>query len=83
MCDQLGQAKHLQYTAQMLNYYSLLQATQYSCDFPNLAPQGCTQYYYGSAKDRVQTYNYNGGGGQHLADQAQAICVRRERGNCR
>lgn len=51
-----------------------VQVTQYSCDFPNLAPEGCTQYYFGSTLDIVQTYNYVGG--QHLANQDQQICIR-------
>ncbi|XP_059097602.1 uncharacterized protein LOC131891926 [Tigriopus californicus] len=58
-----------------------IKVTQYSCDYPNLAPDGCTQYYFGSSADTVQTYNYVGG--QHLASQDQNICIRRERGNCR
>ena len=57
------------------------QITQYSCDFNNLAPTGCTQYYFGAQSDTVQTYNFDGG--QHLASQNQNICVRRERGNCK
>ena len=55
--------------------------TQYSCDYNNLAPTGCTQYYFGAQTDTVQTYNFDGG--QHLANQNQNICVRRERGNCK
>merc|ERR1712226_1455074 len=55
--------------------------SQYSCNYNNLAPEGCTQYFFGSSVDTVQTYNFDGG--QHLANQEQAICVRRERGNCR
>ncbi len=27
---------------------------------------------------QVQSFNYNNGNGQHLADQDQVICVRRE-----
>ncbi|XP_059097782.1 uncharacterized protein LOC131892064 [Tigriopus californicus] len=58
-----------------------IKITQYSCDYPNLAPDGCTQYYFGTTSDTVQTYNF--AGGQHLANQDQSICIRRERGNCR
>ena len=58
-----------------------IKITQYSCDHPNLAPDGCTQYFFGSASQTVQTFNF--AGGQHLANQDQNICVRRERGNCR
>lgn len=55
--------------------------TQYSCDFDNLAPDGCTQYFFGATNAVVQTYNFDGG--NHLADQDQSICVRRERSQCR
>jgi len=58
-----------------------IKVTQYSCDSENLAPRGCTQYFYGSDSMVVQTFNYDGG--QHLANQNQQICVRNERGNCR
>ncbi len=57
------------------------QVTQYSCDFNNLAPDGCTQYFFGSNSQTVQTYNFDGGA--QLADQDQKICIRRERSNCR
>ena len=52
----------------------LIQITQYSCDYNNLAPEGCTQYFYGSTTGSVKTYNFDGG--QQLADQNQNICVR-------
>ncbi|XP_059097284.1 uncharacterized protein LOC131891672 [Tigriopus californicus] len=58
-----------------------IKVTQYSCGYPNLAPDGCTQYFFGSNADTIQTYNF--AGGQHLANQDQNICIRRERGNCR
>jgi len=63
-----------------------IKITQYSCDYENLAPQGCDQYHFGSdGSNYVQTFNYqNGqGSGKHLANQHQTICVRREAGNCR
>ncbi len=60
-----------------------MQVTQYSCNFANLAPDGCTQYFFGSTTGTVQSYNFNDGAGEHLANQDQAICVRRERSNCR
>lgn len=60
-----------------------IKVSQYSCDYTNLAPQGCTQYFFESTSDAVQTYNYNNGNGVHLADQDQEICVRRERSSCR
>ena len=58
-----------------------IKVTQYACDFDNLAPKGCTQYFYGESSDTVRTYNY--AGGQHLAEQDQSICIRQEEGNCR
>lgn len=60
-----------------------IKVNQYSCDYENLAPSGCTQYHFGSsATNYVQTFNYQSGSGKHLADQTQVICVRREAGNC-
>lgn len=58
-----------------------IKVTQYSCDFDNLAPSGCDQYFFGSSTGLVQTFNFDGG--RHLADQNQVVCVRRERGECR
>jgi len=60
-----------------------IKVTQYSCDFVNLAPEGCVQYYFGSTTGMVQNYNYDNGNGVHLANQDQSICIRRERGQCR
>ncbi len=54
----------------------MLQVTQYSCKFPNLAPEGCTQYFFDSDISNVQSYNYNNGNGIHLSSQDQIICVR-------
>ena len=45
--------------------------TQYACDYPNLAPIGCDQYYFGATTNSVRTFNYNGGAGTHLANQDQ------------
>ena len=56
--------------------FFVIQVTQYSCDFVNLAPEGCVQYYFGSTTGNVQNYNYNEGNGVHLANQDQTICVR-------
>ena len=39
-----------------------------------MAPDGCTQYFWGQTTDTVKTYNFSGG--QHLASQDQNICVR-------
>ena len=60
-----------------------LQITQYSCDYNNLAPEGCTQYFFGdkSTTGVVKTFNFDGG--THLSDQNQNICIRRERGICK
>ncbi len=51
-----------------------IKVTQYSCDFNNLAPDGCTQYFFGMTTDIIKTYNYDGG--EHLANQNQNVCVR-------
>ena len=52
-----------------------IKVTQYSCDFANLAPTGCTQYFYGSgATNIVKSFNF--AGSKHLASQRQVICVR-------
>ena len=53
-----------------------IKVTQYSCDYPNLAPNGCDQYFFGSNTGAVRSFNYNAGNGYHLADQDQNICVR-------
>ncbi len=57
-----------------------IKVTQYDCNYDNLAPDGCTQYFWGTTTDQVKSYNWDGG--QHLAVQDQNICVRRERGIC-
>merc|ERR1711971_183224 len=57
-----------------------IKITQYDCNYDNLAPDGCHQYFYGETSDLVKTYNFDGC--QHLASQDQNICVRRERGYC-
>lgn len=60
-----------------------IKVTQVSCDSELLPPEGCTQFFYGSTTDTVQTYNFDNGNGLHLANQNQAICIRQERGSCR
>jgi hypothetical protein len=65
-----------------------IKVNQYSCDYENLAPGGCTQYHFGSSgTNYVYTFNYQSSSsvasGKHLADQRQIICVRRETGNCK
>ena len=42
--------------------------------FSNLAPTGCTQWFYGEVEGQIQSFNFNGG--QHLANQNQNICIR-------
>ena len=51
-----------------------IKITQYDCNYNNLAPDGCTQYFFGETTDIVKTYNFDGG--HHLASQDQNICVR-------
>ena len=55
-----------------------IRVTQYDCNYNNLAPKGCTQYFFNPNSDTgtVKTFNYDGGA--HLADQNQNICVRYE-----
>jgi len=63
-----------------------IKINQYSCDYENLAPSGCTQWHFASdATNYVYTFNYQTGAdvGKHLAHQRQVICVRRETGNCK
>jgi len=57
-----------------------IKIVQLSCDFSNLAPTGCTQWFYGEVEGQIQSFNFNGG--QHLANQNQNICIRRELNNC-
>merc|ERR1719438_33956 len=59
-----------------------LKVTQLGCGDTNLPPKGCTQYHFGSSGTGT-IKNFNQGGGQHLADQHQSICIRREQGNCK
>lgn len=58
-----------------------IKITQFACDYHNLAPDGCIQYFYGGTTGTVQTFNFEGG--LHLANQNQNICVRREKNQCR
>jgi len=60
-----------------------IKITQIECNSELRAPQGCTQYFYGSNSQEVQSYNFDNGNGLHLANQNQNVCVRRERGNCK
>ena len=52
-----------------------IKVTQYSCDYSNLAPSGCTQYFFDvDGMGMLKTFNFDGG--VHLADQNQKICIR-------
>merc|ERR1712223_1552601 len=60
-----------------------IRITQYEMNYENLAPFGCTQYFWKEDSDSdgkgvITSYNWNGGNGYHLADQNQNICIRRE-----
>merc|ERR1712223_620763 len=58
-----------------------IRVTQYDMNYDNLAPFGCTQYFWkeDSDSDGKGTFtSYNYGGGYHLANQKQVICIRRE-----
>jgi len=56
-----------------------IQVTTLDCDDTNLAPSGCTQYFYGEQSGQFKTFNW--AGGEHLANQNQRICFRQEKGN--
>lgn len=71
-----GSLLNLKVDELVANYGYYSQISQYNCNYENLAPDGCTEYHFGSATGAVTTYNYNGGTGQHLANQLQTICVR-------
>jgi len=58
-----------------------IRVTQYEATYDNLAPFGCTQYFWkqdsdSDGKGTIQSYNWSGA--KHLADQNQVICIRRE-----
>ena len=55
-----------------------VRVTQYDSGFENLAPAGCTQYFWDKEDSDGVLTSYNYGGGRHLADQKQVICIRRE-----
>jgi len=57
-----------------------IKVTHLKCDFNNLAPTGCTQWFFGATEGQIQTYNFNGK--LHLANQNQNICIRRELNQC-
>ena len=52
-----------------------IRVTQYSCNYNNLAPSGCDQYFFGpTATNQIATFNF--AGGRHLANQHQTVCIR-------
>ena len=54
---------------------------QIPCDTDYTPPDNCLQYFT-AITGTVQSYNFNGGDGPHLADQDQRICIRPARGYC-
>merc|ERR1711899_540951 len=59
-----------------------IKASQLACGDSNLAPSGCSQYYWGTGgASTIKSFGYDGSTA-HLANQAQTVCVRRESGNC-
>ena len=57
-----------------------IKASQISCGDSNLAPSGCSQYYWGTGgASTIKSFGYDGST-SHLADQKQTVCVRRESG---
>ena len=62
-------------TASVNNRKWNIKISQYKDNYENLAPSGCTQYYFNTdGTGTVRSFNYNGG--THLAQQHQTICVR-------
>ncbi|XP_059086854.1 uncharacterized protein LOC131883404 [Tigriopus californicus] len=55
----------------------LIKISQFACTFGNLAPSGCTQWFYGTNQGIVKTFNYEAGA--HLANQDQSICIRQDK----
>ena len=51
-----------------------IKITQFTCDYTNLAPSGCDQFFFGTTSGYVQTFNYQNT--KHLASQSQDICFR-------
>ena len=60
-----------------------VRVTQYEAGFENLAPAGCTQYFWNKEDSTGVLSSYNYGGGRHLSDQKQVICIRREENKAR
>ena len=55
-----------------------IRVTQYDCSYQNLAPSGCTEYYFGDTTGTISSYNFNSGNGYNLANQNHKICIRSE-----
>ena len=51
-----------------------IKITQFTCDYTNLAPSGCDQFFFGTTSGYVQTFNYQNT--KHLSSQSQDICFR-------
>ena len=60
-----------------------IRVTQYDCSYQNLAPSGCTEYYFGDTTGTISSYNFNSGNGYNLANQNHKICIRSEGTNCK
>ena len=58
-----------------------MHSLQIPCDTDYTPPDNCLQYFT-AITGTVQSYNFNGGDGPHLADQDQRICIRPARGYC-
>lgn len=59
-----------------------IKVSQISCFDENKPPDGCDQWYFGnSGTGYIETFNY--ANTIHLAAQAQDICIRREKSNCK
>lgn len=57
-----------------------IRISQYECNYENLAPSGCLQYLFGKDEGTIQSFNFKQD--QHLADQRQKVCIRREINEC-
>jgi hypothetical protein len=55
------------------NMSEIFQITQISCYDANLAPDSCTQYFWGTS-GMLNTFNYDNS--WQLANQKQTICIR-------
>ena len=57
-----------------------IKALQLGCGNTNLAPAGCAQYFFGTGgASTIKSFGYDGTT-NHLVNQHQTICVRRESG---